>query len=54
MNNGLRERKDGKGLMFEKQNKIEIKGDSKENDKDHWKLGKIQHMKTMTIKQNKY
>lgn len=52
MNKGLRERKHIKELMFKQQNKIEIKGNSKENDKDHWKVGKIQHVKTMAIKQN--
>ena len=38
--------------MFKHKNKIEMKGNSKENDKDHRKVGKIQHMKTMAIKQN--
>ena len=52
MYNGLRERKHIKELMFKQKNKIEMKGNSKENDKDHRKVGKIQHMKTMAIKQN--
>ena len=43
MNNGLRERKHIEELMFKQQNKIEIKGNSKEKVKDHWKVGKIQH-----------
>ena len=38
--------------MFKHKNKIEMKGNSKENDKDHRKVSKIQHMKTMAIKQN--
>ena len=38
--------------MSKQQNKIEIKGNSKENDKDHRKVGKIHHVKTVAIKQN--
>ena len=52
MNNGLRERKHIEELTFKQQNKIETKGNSKENDKDHWKVGKIQHEVPFHTSQN--